>query len=101
MFLSYFGKTAKLIKFDGEYEYFCTGKIEKLQIYPNLTMCMSLNRLFLKIYDFFLTFHVCAKYTLLSGIKVCSKFTRFISNTTKKFESAQILLRKSEQKIAH
>ena len=39
-------KMGKLI-FDGEYKYFCTWRVEKLQIYPNL--CVSLNRLNLKI----------------------------------------------------
>ena len=47
------GKWAKLIKLDGEIEYFCTWKVEKIHIYANLSMYVSLNRLYLKVCDFF------------------------------------------------
>ena len=45
--LSYLGKWAKLIQFDGENEYFCTGKVEKLQIYANVAMFVSLEKLWI------------------------------------------------------
>ena len=70
------GKWAKLIKLDGEIEYFCTWKVEKIHIYANLSMYVSLNRLYLKVCDFFVKFHVCSKHTLLSWIKKCREFTR-------------------------
>ena len=52
--LSYLGKCAKLIKFEGEYEYFYASKT-RIHPNPNSIMCVSQNVLFLNIYDFFVS----------------------------------------------
>ena len=61
-FWPFLGKWAKLIKFDGGYEYLCTWEVVKLQIYFDIIMCLSLHRLFLLI--FLVMFHVFLYYTL-------------------------------------